>query len=94
MSDDDGWSDDEPAAPARQVLGVYRVKKDFIPTSNDVLTLIQDDLVYVFSKEVAGKPGYWEGETKGVPGVFPSDHVEPNMTLDAELAAGKAKPLK
>eukprot|EP00019_Armaparvus_languidus_P013057 CAMPEP_0168583604 /NCGR_PEP_ID=MMETSP0420-20121227/2664_1 /TAXON_ID=498008 /ORGANISM="Pessonella sp." /LENGTH=100 /DNA_ID=CAMNT_0008618289 /DNA_START=18 /DNA_END=320 /DNA_ORIENTATION=- len=92
--DDDGWSDEETTnlPPPPKILGTYRVKEDYLPPTNDHLTLIQDDLVYVFKKTGAGLPeGFWEGETLGVTGIFPFKYVEENKTLDQEIAAGKAK---
>lgn len=47
-----------------------RVKEDYIPPTNKHLTLIQDDLVYVFRQSGAGlDEGMWEGETLGVIGM-------------------------
>lgn len=57
-------------------LGTYVVTKDYIPENNDTLTLIKDDLVYLFNKETNMK-GFWLGETKGLTGLFPSAHVKP-----------------
>jgi hypothetical protein len=37
--DNDGWDDEEPA-DAPKILGVYRVKKDYIPETNSELTLV------------------------------------------------------
>ncbi len=54
-----------------------RVIQDYIPSTNAELTLILDDTVYIFKTEVPGKPGYWEGETNNVMGIFPSKHVKP-----------------
>jgi hypothetical protein len=59
----DGWDDD--TLPAPKYISVAIVTKDYIPENNDTLTLILDDLVYVFKKNT-GKPGFWEGETKGL----------------------------
>mmetsp|Transcript_15105 Transcript_15105/g.47190 ORF Transcript_15105/g.47190 Transcript_15105/m.47190 type:complete len:91 (-) Transcript_15105:233-505(-) len=88
---DDGWSDEE-SIPVPKVLGVYRVNKDYIPPSRDELTLEEDNLVYVFNKN-PGKPGYWEGEHRGVVGIFPSSYVSEAKTLDQEIREGKAKRL-
>ena len=55
---------------------VGRVITNYIPTTNDELTLIQGDAVYVFKTTVPNKPGYWEGETNNVMGIFPSSHVK------------------
>ena len=71
MSDDE-WGD---SAPAPDYIAVARVVKDHIPENNKELTLILDDLVYIYKKSVPGKPGYWEGESLGVYGVFPSKNV-------------------
>merc|ERR1712093_435315 len=74
MSDDE-WQD-EDALEVPKYIAVARVLDDFIPETNDHLTLIRDDLVYVFKKDVPGKPGWWEGETNNVYGIFPSRYVK------------------
>jgi len=71
--DGDGWDDDEDSSTP-QIIGTYRVIKDYIPETNATLTLILDDLVYVFKKTNAQ---WWEGETKGVYGKFPAANVGP-----------------
>jgi hypothetical protein len=60
---EDDWGDEE-ALPAPKYLCTALVIKDYIPETNAELTLILDDIVYVFSKTTK-KTGYWEGETKG-----------------------------
>lgn len=47
----------------------------------------------MFRKEGAGLPAdFWEGETKGILGIFPSKYVEVAKTLDQEIAeSGKKK---
>jgi len=76
MADDDDWGEEETLS-APKALGTFIVVKDYIPENNSHLTLILDDLVYVFKKEVSGKQGFWEGETKGIYGIFPSAYVKP-----------------
>jgi len=34
-------------------------------------------LILIFKKDVSGKPGFWEDETKGIYGIFPSSHIKP-----------------
>eukprot|EP00027_Filamoeba_sp_ATCC50430_P008074 CAMPEP_0168551192 /NCGR_PEP_ID=MMETSP0413-20121227/6037_1 /TAXON_ID=136452 /ORGANISM="Filamoeba nolandi, Strain NC-AS-23-1" /LENGTH=76 /DNA_ID=CAMNT_0008581693 /DNA_START=80 /DNA_END=310 /DNA_ORIENTATION=+ len=70
---DDEWEDEGLSAPKYICTAI--VVKDYIPTTNAHLTLILDDLVYVFKKQTS-VPGFWEGETKGVYGIFPSSHVK------------------
>merc|ERR1711879_241777 len=53
MSDDE-WQD-EDALEVPKYIAVARVLDDFIPETNEHLTLIRDDLVYVFKKDVPGK---------------------------------------
>ena len=67
---------DLPQAP--EVIDTCLVVREFIPETNDLLTLEEDNLVYVFSKDAAvtGKEGYWLGETKFVKGIFPASHVK------------------
>lgn len=86
----DGWSDDEVEA-APEPLFTCRVVKDYIPTSNDELTLILDDLVYVFKESVPGKPGYWEGETLGIYGIFPKSYVKRQSKGDNATKLGKVE---
>ena len=51
-----------------------------------------DDLVYVFRKEGKDLPaGFWEGETLGITGIFPSQYVTLAVSLDHEIAASKNK---
>jgi len=57
-TEDDGWSDDADALEAPKYDSVCVVIKDYIPESNAHLTLILDDLVYVFKKESSVK-GFW-----------------------------------
>jgi hypothetical protein len=53
---------------------------------------LADDLVYVFRKGGADLPAdFWEGETKGVMGIFPSKYVEVAKTLDQEIAESTKK---
>jgi len=73
MADDD-W-DDDVDLPAPKYISTAIVVRDYIPENNDHLTLILDDLVYVFKKQTS-VPGFWEGETKGVYGIFPSKYVK------------------
>jgi hypothetical protein len=71
---DDGWSDEEkPVRKAPEIIDTCVVVREYIPESNDYLTLEEDNLVYVFSKDpkVTGKEGFWLGETKFVVGIFP-----------------------
>jgi len=73
MSDD--W--DEAEAPVKEVpkiLKTCRVKEDFFPEKHTDLTLLRDELVYVF-KLSSDRPGWWEGETRGQYGPFPSEFV-------------------
>lgn len=86
---DDGWSDEEPQLEAPKSLGTYVVVKDYIPETNAHLTLVKDDLVYVFKKESSVKKGFWEGETLGIYGAFPPSHVVP--LDDAKLDQVKRK---
>jgi len=54
----------------RSLFDTDRVKEDYIPPTNKHLTLIQDDLVYVFRQSGPGlDDGMWEGETLGVIGM-------------------------
>jgi hypothetical protein len=57
------------------VVDTCIVVREYIPESNDYLTLEEDNLVYVFSKDpkVTGKEGFWLGETKFVQGIFPKE---------------------
>eukprot|EP01115_Flamella_aegyptia_P010107 TRINITY_DN44181_c0_g1_i1.p1 TRINITY_DN44181_c0_g1~~TRINITY_DN44181_c0_g1_i1.p1 ORF type:complete len:78 (-),score=19.60 TRINITY_DN44181_c0_g1_i1:55-288(-) len=71
---DDGWDDDN-ALQAPKYIGTYIVTRDYIPESNDYLTLELDNVVYLFDKNTS-KPGYWLGETKGLTGLFPSSYVK------------------
>jgi len=72
--EEDTWDDEEPHnADAPKILCVARVVRDHIPETNDLLTLILDDLVYIFNQP---SEGLWEGETKGVFGKFPKEYVE------------------
>ena len=90
-TDGDGWGDDEDnglGSMKREVIGTYRVKRDYIPHTNDHLTLLAEDLVYVFSKNVPGQKGFWEGETKGIVGIFPAEYVGEAKSLDAEIRTG------
>ena len=75
MGDSDGWSDEDEGKQAPKVIDTCIVIREFIPETNDFLTLEEDNLVYVFSKST-GKEGYWEGETKFVKGIFPASHVK------------------
>jgi len=70
--EDSNWDDEEEQSNAPKILCVCRVVRDHIPETNKLLTLIQDDLVYVFKKN---PDGMWEGETKGVYGKFPKEYV-------------------
>jgi len=72
MADEDWGEDDSLKAPKYVATAI--VTQDYIPETLDHLTLILDDTVYVFSKQT-GVPGFWEGETKGVFGLFPANHV-------------------
>jgi Variant SH3 domain len=81
MSDDDGWSDEDEGLQAPEVLFKVRVIKDYIPETNDHLTLLLDDLVFVFKKEVPGHPGFYEGETKGVVGILPSQYCSKPLDI-------------
>jgi hypothetical protein len=58
------------------VIDTCLVVREYIPESNDFLTLEEDNLVYVFSKDpaVTKKEGYWLGETKQVVGIFPKSY--------------------
>ena len=78
MSSDDGWSDEEESKKAPEVIDTCIVVREFIPESNDLLTLELDNIVYIFSKDpkVTGKEGHWLGETKFVKGVFPCQYVK------------------
>jgi hypothetical protein len=49
---------------------------DYIPVTNDHLTLRKDDIVYVMSKTSDVVPGWWEGEVNGVYGPFPPQNVK------------------
>jgi hypothetical protein len=40
------------------------------------LTLFRDEYVYVYAKTSTVHPGWWEGESRGVYGAFPPEHVE------------------
>jgi hypothetical protein len=67
-----------------------RVVEDYLPETNAHLTLILDDLVYVFRQSGPDLPaGFWEGETLGVTGMFPSKYVQINKTLDEEIKEGE-----
>jgi len=70
----DDWEDEE-ILKAPKYIAAAVVIKDYIPETNDHLTLILDDVVYIFKKQTS-KPGFWEGESKGVYGIFPSSHVK------------------
>jgi hypothetical protein len=60
----------ESLEPTLSVLRTDRVKEDYLPATNAHLTLIQDDLVYVFRQSGPDLPdGIWEGETLGVTGM-------------------------
>ncbi|PRP82996.1 hypothetical protein PROFUN_09947 [Planoprotostelium fungivorum] len=72
---DDEWEEEGELKPPK-VIATAIVKRDYIPTTHEHLTLILDDLVFVFNKNVPGKPGFWEGETKGVMGIFPAGYVK------------------
>eukprot|EP00211_Chloroparvula_japonica_P005518 CAMPEP_0119124720 /NCGR_PEP_ID=MMETSP1310-20130426/4258_1 /TAXON_ID=464262 /ORGANISM="Genus nov. species nov., Strain RCC2339" /LENGTH=362 /DNA_ID=CAMNT_0007114713 /DNA_START=66 /DNA_END=1153 /DNA_ORIENTATION=- len=74
MSDDE-W-DDGDALQAPKYLFAAIVVKDYIPPTYKHLTLELDNLVYVFSTSVPGHPGFYEGEYKGVMGIFPGEHVK------------------
>jgi len=71
--EEDTWDDEEPVNSGPKIICVARVIKDHIPETNNLLTLILDDLVYVFKQN---PDGIWEGETKGVYGRFPKEYVE------------------
>jgi hypothetical protein len=72
---DDEWEDEKPQRKAPTVVDTCIVVREYIPESNDYLTLEEDNLVYVFSKDpkVTGKEGFWLGETKFVQGIFPKE---------------------
>jgi len=40
------------------------------------ISIRRDDIITIFSKEVANKPGFWAGEFEGEIGVFPSECVD------------------
>jgi hypothetical protein len=65
------------------------VVNDYIPESNDHLTLIKYDLVYVMKKEKE----FWWGETKGVYGKFPSAYVRLLKKTDTIVNENDAKRL-
>lgn len=67
---DDGWDDEKPVRKAPEIIDTCIVVRDYFPETNDHLTLEEDNLVYVFSKNT-GKEGFWLGETKSVVGIFP-----------------------
>jgi len=72
--DDDDW-DEDTQLQAPKYLEACLVIKEYIPESNDHLTLELDDTIYVFNKNT-GKTGFWEGEARGIYGIFPSSHVK------------------
>jgi len=76
MSDDEWSEEKQKKAPA--VIETCLILREYIPETNDYLTLEEDNLVYVFSKDpkVTGKEGFWLGETKSVTGIFPSSYVK------------------
>lgn len=54
--EDDEWGENE-LLQAPKYLFTAIVTRDYIPENNSTLTLIMDDLVYVFKTQVTGKPG-------------------------------------
>jgi hypothetical protein len=67
---DDGYGQQEEAPAVEYEIG--EAVDDYIPENNDTLTLVKYDIVYIFKK---GNDGWWEGESKGVYGKFPSRYV-------------------
>ncbi|XP_057678481.1 CD2-associated protein isoform X1 [Corythoichthys intestinalis] len=53
----------------------------FVATNDDELTLHEDDIITIISKDT-GEPGWWRGEVGGKEGVFPDNFVE--MISDTE----------
>ncbi|XP_049612072.1 CD2-associated protein [Syngnathus scovelli] len=56
----------------------------FEATNEDELTLHEDDIIYIISKDT-GEPGWWRGEVGGKEGVFPDNFVA--MLSDTEKEA-------
>jgi hypothetical protein len=58
IANDDDWGDEDNVKKP-EPLGTYICVADYIPESNDFLTLELDAYVYVYKKEVPGKPGVY-----------------------------------